>query len=635
MISQETIQELKDHGRLSELIGEYVELKKRGSAVLGLCPFHAEKSPSFSVSDERGFFHCFGCGESGNAITFLMKLQGLSFPDAVRLLCERWGVALKLENEPRQRVARIDVQKIYRVLHITRLFYQRELERADRKVQDYLQSRELSESAMNTFAIGFAPDSWNALTTFLLSKRVPEELLLSSGVSKRNRMGDLMDVFRGRLMFPIHSTPQRVCAFGGRLVPGLELETGSSEESPKYINSPESAVYHKNRTLYGLAHALPAIRQTKEITLVEGYMDVIGLWQAGVRNAVATCGTAVTSEHLRRLDQLSPRARVLFDGDSAGVNAAAKLFPMAHDVRIDMRVVFLPTGEDPDSYARAFKDNCAAALDTLGERSLLQCFIERFLRESDVEDIKGLSAALKTTIADQVAKVLSAIENPVLRTEMIREASFELAIGKEDLKRIVESQLPHAKRSPPASGSGEHPVNTVPEPLRDSEANPPISTFGRIDREILLGVMAGRSQAARDVLHTSELVFQLHDSARGFIEDFYEIFCNRQADESMLEKDVKSLLKDFGPSWIGLWREAQQLAADESFRVEEHLFQCLQSVRNVRDLERIQELNRDVEESRNQEEKENILREIFFLKGQVESRRRDGKGATAVSPSQR
>ncbi|RIL02772.1 MAG: DNA primase, partial [Proteobacteria bacterium] len=348
IVAQESIEEIKEKANLVDIIGEAVSLKRRGSSYVGLCPFHAEKTPSFHVREEK-FYHCFGCGESGNVISFVMRFRGLSFPEAIEELAGRCGVQLKFEKSGRKNVPLADKQALFKVNALALAWFSAQLKSAPPQVKDYINSRSLTREALAAFAIGFAPKEWSALTTFLRARKVPDEMILRCGLARRSPKGDLFDVFRARIIFPIFSDSKRVAAFGGRIIPEL-LEKEALNQAPKYLNSPESPIYFKSKVLFGLPQALSAIQQEREVWIVEGYMDVIGMWQAGIRNAVATCGTALTSEHAKRLKLLVKKVILLFDGDDAGRGAAGKAYDAFLNSGIDVCAAFLPQGEDPDSF---------------------------------------------------------------------------------------------------------------------------------------------------------------------------------------------------------------------------------------------------------------------------------------------
>ncbi len=337
-IQKEVIDEVVQRTDIIELIGEYIDLKKAGSNYKALCPFHNEKTPSFSVS-QKGFFHCFGCGESGNSISFIQKYLNLSFVEAVSELARRCGIKLNAqefedskENEVR------NLYKIAQEFYTMLLFQQTGVE-----AFDYFKQRKLSKETMESFSLGYSPDKWDALFKEFMRRGISPELAVSSGLIT-NKNNKYYDFFRNRAMFPIKDFLGRTIAFGGRQLVENKL-------AGKYINSSDSIVYDKKRTLFGIAEAKSFIRQKNEAFIVEGYLDVLSLAQAGIKNVVAPCGTALTSEQLLYLKKHT-NVNVLyflFDGDSAGEQAALRGIPFALEIGFDLRIIKLPIGQDPDT----------------------------------------------------------------------------------------------------------------------------------------------------------------------------------------------------------------------------------------------------------------------------------------------
>jgi DNA primase len=344
LIPQSFINDLLTRVDIVDVIDTRLTLKKAGKNYQALCPFHNEKSPSFSVSPEKQFYHCFGCGASGTALTFLLEFDRLDFVEAVETLARVAGVEVPREaggGRPQN-----DHGNLYAVLEQAQRFFRGALKEAPEGVA-YLKRRGLSGEVARDFGIGYAPEAWDALRKAL--KDVPEEQLLEAGLLIRNDNGKVYDRFRGRVMFPIKDTRGRIIGFGGRI-----LEAG--DHGPKYLNSPETPVFHKGRELYGLYEARRALRRLDRLVVVEGYMDVVALAQAGIANAVATLGTSATPDHFRKLYRHTEEVVCCFDGDNAGRQAAWRALesalPELGEGR-QLKFMFLPDGEDPDSLVRA------------------------------------------------------------------------------------------------------------------------------------------------------------------------------------------------------------------------------------------------------------------------------------------
>jgi DNA primase len=340
-IPQHFINDLLARVDIVELIGSRVALKKAGRNHQGLCPFHNEKTPSFTVSPDKQFYHCFGCRASGTALTFLIEYERLEFVEAVEALARTVGVEV-----PRERLARTqaDHSRLYEILGRAQNHFRQALKQAPEAIE-YLKARGVSGLAARDFGIGFAPDAWDGIARAFPD--VSEQVLFDAGLVTRNEQGRCYDRFRGRVMFPIRDTRGRVIAFGGRVM--------GRDDGPKYLNSPETAVFHKGRELYGLYEARRALRQIDRLIVVEGYMDVVALAQAGIANAVATLGTAATVDHFQKLYRYTDEVVCCFDGDTAGRQAAWRALESALPVLGEgrrLRFMFLPDGEDPDSLVR-------------------------------------------------------------------------------------------------------------------------------------------------------------------------------------------------------------------------------------------------------------------------------------------
>ena len=306
---------LKARADLIEIVSEKVDLKSRGANLFGLCPFHGEKSPSFSVRSDGSGYHCFGCGVSGNVFSFVMETQGLSFPDAVDYLGQRYGVEIKRSgSDPKTSFNR---SQLYELADAAQEFFRASLLVKQSPGLAYLAKRGITREAVEAYKLGYAPNDWDALVEFLKSKGLDLLQAQQLGLIGKNENGKAYSKYRGRLIFPIFKDTKRLIGFGGRLIPDLFSEQEQAS-NPKYINSAESPVYHKSRELFGYPQAQAAIRAAGFVYIVEGYLDVISLWQVGVKNVLATCGTALTVEHLAMLKHITKRITLLFDGDKAG-----------------------------------------------------------------------------------------------------------------------------------------------------------------------------------------------------------------------------------------------------------------------------------------------------------------------------
>lgn len=344
MNASDVKEEIKKTADIVEVIGQYVELKKRGQNHIGLCPFHSERSPSFTVNQSKQIYHCFGCGRGGDVFSFWMEYHNLTFPQSLKDLAERYNVALPRQtNLPAER-KKTELKEI--LSKINRLagnyFHEILLSSPEgRPGRDYLSSRHITGETISTFKLGYAPSRWDGLAKQLKSKGIPLKIAERAGLMVSRKDGDYYDRFRGRIIFPIFDLNQQIIGFGGRIL---------DDSLPKYINSPETPLYHKGSSLYGLDSAFRKIREAGLAILVEGYMDVLALRQHGISNVVATLGTALTSDQTRKLKGYTKNVVVLFDPDEAGREAALKSFPLFLKEGISAKVLVLPGGEDPDSF---------------------------------------------------------------------------------------------------------------------------------------------------------------------------------------------------------------------------------------------------------------------------------------------
>ncbi len=350
------IDEIKSRVDIVDLASEYLTLKKAGRNFIGLCPFHQEKTPSFTLNREKQIFYCFGCGQGGNVITFLMKIAGKSFPEAIKDLAQKAGIVLppritskeSLEKDSlREKIAELN-------LRAAQQFARNLYSPAGKDARQYLQDRGISEETIKQFRLGYVPDSWNSLTNHIEGSGIPLKLAEQAGLVIIGKEGKFYDRFRGRLIFPIENVFGEVIAFGGRI-----LDKGE----PKYLNSPESPVYIKGKNLYGLNKTKDAIRGRDFALIVEGYFDLISLVNAGISNVVATLGTALTREHLELLRRYTTNVVALFDPDAAGKKAIDRSLELFLETRMKARVLILPDDLDPDDYVKKFgKDNLEALI---------------------------------------------------------------------------------------------------------------------------------------------------------------------------------------------------------------------------------------------------------------------------------
>jgi DNA primase len=422
--SRDDIDKVRQSTNLVELVGAVTKVKRSGRSYMAICPFHQEKSPSMSIDPARGLYHCFGCQKGGDVFTFLEETQGLDFNEAVEELARRAG--LPLESDPgadRRRGRRNALHEAVR--RAIEVYHQRLKTGPDAgQARAYLRSRGYDADVVDEYRLGYAPDEWDVLVKELRAGGIGEQTMIDAGLARRGRGGRVYDYFRGRVMFPIHDLRGDPVGFGGRILSG---------EGAKYVNSPDSAVYNKSRLLYGLDRARSAIGRSGRSVVVEGYTDVIALHQAGISEAVATCGTSLTDEHFDLLRRFADRVVLAFDADEAGAEAARRTSELDAPVRLDldMRVAVMPDGGDPADIVQAGRvDEVVKAVD--GARPLLQFRLEREVARIDLSEPEGRARALHSA-ASQVAR----IGDPIARREYERFVARLVGVDLEDVARAI------------------------------------------------------------------------------------------------------------------------------------------------------------------------------------------------------
>ena len=426
------IDDLKNRADLVRIIEPYAPLKKKGANWMACCPFHQEKSPSFSVNPAKGFYKCFGCGKGGNAYTFLMEIEGLNFPEAVQRVAEMSGVPLpepvddkqfQKSKERREKKRQLSEQVI-ELNGIALEFWEAELQSKDKKAtaaREYLESRGISEEIQRQFRIGFSPDSWDSLLNRLTETGADEKLIEQSGlVSVNEEKERVFDRFRGRIMFPVLDVNGSPIAFGARAM---------GDDQPKYLNSPETPAYVKGQHLYGLFQSKESIRLKKFAILVEGYLDLIALYQFGITNVAASLGTAFTPEQSKLLSRFTKKVVINYDGDSAGMNAARRAIEELLPQDFEIKVLVLPNGQDPDDFIRAngteaYNEARGRAVPFLG-----------FALDAAVKGRSITNPKQKAEAIEDMMPLLSVIKNPIQKRESFDQSMDYFRVEDQGLKR--------------------------------------------------------------------------------------------------------------------------------------------------------------------------------------------------------
>lgn len=430
MIAPETIREVTDRIDIVDVVGEFVKLRRRGSNYLGLCPFHGEKTPSFNVSQSKGIFKCFGCGKSGNAITFVMEHEKYSYVEAIRWLARRYGITVEetaMSEEAREQMQ--ISESLYIVNGFAQKFFHEQLletEEGKNIALSYLEERGFNRPIIEKFGLGYNPDQPDALSREALKNQYNREVLLKSGLV-RSYQDRLQDNYRGRIIFPIHNNSGKIIGFGARII-------GKKDKAPKYINTPENEIYVKSRILYGSYFARHAIDRENECLLVEGYTDVLGLSQAGVENVVASGGTSLTIDQLRLIKKYTQNLTIIYDGDNAGIKAALRGLDMALEEGLNVRLVLIPDGEDPDSYVRQLGAEGFKAFIQDNKKDFILFLLDILLKDAGSDITKKNDAVNR--IAESLSKISKA-EDFTKQQEYIRQCSEILKIDEYGLTNLV------------------------------------------------------------------------------------------------------------------------------------------------------------------------------------------------------
>jgi len=423
-IPEEKIEQVREAADLLETVSQYVTLKKRGKSYVGLCPFHTEKTPSFNVDPVRGFYKCFGCGAGGNIFTFLMEMEKISFPEAVRQLAAKAGIDIPRYQEEDEERSR-EVELLYLVNKKAAEIYQGFLFETEegKKALGYWIKRGFTEESARQYGIGYAPDSWDGLLKTAGEHSLQQEALFKAGlVLPRKDGGGFYDRFRCRLMFPVYNPSGRIVGFGGRV-----LKKGKG--IPKYLNSPETLIYQKSRLLYGLFQSKNGIRARDQVIMVEGYTDVIRCHQEGLSCAVATSGTALTEEQARLLARYTKNVSLVYDGDSAGFTAALRGVDILYAAGLQVGIVALPRGSDPDTFG---KTEGGAGLEALLKQSvsLIDFKMEKLRREGGLK-----TAAQRAAAARELMASVRRVRDPIEKNLMIKEIAEKLEVDEALLLR--------------------------------------------------------------------------------------------------------------------------------------------------------------------------------------------------------
>lgn len=439
MIPKETVDLILDTARIEEVIGDFVTLKRRGSSYVACCPFHNEKTPSFHVTPSRGIYKCFGCGKAGSAVGFVMEYEHMTYPEALRYLARKYNIDVQEEEETAEQIAaRQRTESLMAVSEFARKFFCDQLQEPEGHAVGYryYRNRHIEDATIGQWSLGWAPSGRSALVDAARAAGYKEEYLVDAGLAIRQDNGTLVDKFRERVMFPIHSVSGRVIAFSGR--------TLKADNPAKYVNSPETEIYIKSRNLLGIYFAKSEMAKQDRCILVEGNVDVVMMHQMGVTNVVASCGTALTEEQIRLIKRFTENVTIMYDGDSAGLHAAIRAIGLILKEGMNARVVFLPDGDDPDSFAQKHTLEEIREFIAEHEQDGIAFKTDLLLKEAGEDPVR--KAGMINEIADTVADIPDPIKRQVYVDTVARRFDIDADIIQERVRKTREKNRADASK---------------------------------------------------------------------------------------------------------------------------------------------------------------------------------------------
>ena len=578
--SEEIIEEVRQSNDIVDIISQYVRLKRSGRNFFGLCPFHNEKSPSFSVSPDKQIFHCFGCGVGGNVFTFLTKIEGINFIEAVQMLAERSNIQLPTLENNGDSAKELLKSKIYKLNEFTANYYHERLYKPESKIaQEYIKKRKLSNETLKSFKIGFS-GKFNELYKELKKQGFEDKEMFESGLINRNERGEYIDRYRNRLMFPICDARGRVIAFGGRVL---------DDSKPKYINSPENVVYSKGRNLFGLNVAKKG--DIKKILVVEGYMDVISLHQRGITNVVAPLGTALTQQQGWLLRKNSEQIILSFDSDEAGLTAKIRALDILQDMGCDIRILQMDGAKDPDEYIIKYGN---ARFNNLIEKALS---VIEFKVKVLKQNLNLESTNDKIKFLNEIAKLISKVDNTMEKEVYIEKISKQYDISKEAIYAEVNKLTYSANKSE-----------------KVLEKNKPVITHKKIQKEQVSKAVRKRENTIISILLIGDLnIFEIirqNIKIEDFKDEINKSIASKLYEEfSKRNNNINSIIDALEPEEQSHITEI--MADDYEIKdVEKAIDDIMQSYEkeklNNRKFEILEMLEKDI----NQEEKKNLEKEL-------------------------
>ena len=502
-ISNDTTEKVRERVDIEEVVNDYVTLKKKGQNLWACCPFHQEKTPSFSVSPAKQIYKCFGCGKAGDPIQFIMDIEGIGFVEAIRHLATRYGIEIEEESnnaDPEAIQAYNEKESLFIALNFAREFFQQNLgtEEGQSIGLSYFKERGFTPAIIEKFQLGYAMDSWDRLLVQAKKSGFETGILLKAGLilERENNPGNYYDRFRGRVVFPIHNLSGKPIAFGARILT-------QDKKQPKYINSPETAIYHKSDVLYGIFQAKQAIRQEDNCYLVEGYTDVVSMHLSGIENVAASSGTSLTESQIKLIKRFTDNVTVLYDGDAAGIQASLRGVDLLLEGGLNVKTVVFPDGEDPDSFARKTGAADFRRFIETQAKDFIQFKIDFFTRDAANDPIKRAEAIR------QVVGSIARIPDPITRSVYARESARLLSMEEDLLLAELNRQL--LKTHQKAAGqSREHPTTPVEAllPVDPEREEKPVPRQQKEERELIRILINYGFEKVSDEMHVCEYLLE-------------------------------------------------------------------------------------------------------------------------------
>ncbi len=587
-IPDEILQKIQDALDIVDVISDYVKLNKTGRNFKALCPFHTEKTPSFIVSPDKQIYHCFGCGEGGNMFSFIMKYLNVKFPEAAEILADKAGIKIPKESN-NKKSSKTD--KFYQINKLVAQYYFSQLQKSEYAIK-YIKRRGLGKDIVSKFNIGYAKDEWDQVLKFIKKKKISPDLLEKTGLVLSKESAGYYDRFRNRIMFPIFDISSRVLAFGGRAL--------NDNSTAKYINSPETEIYSKRKHLYGLNFAKPYIREQDEIIVVEGYIDVLSLYQHGIKNVVSNLGTALTKEHISKIKRFTDNVLVVYDSDEAGKLASLRNLDLLIEEDMKVKLICLPSGKDPDDYIREFKKDSFLNL-VKNAKDLLDYKLEVLDYKSKESNIRE-----KKEVIEDILMTIGKVSDEILRNEYLNRLSDFAATGIKE--EVLRRQLQSLLKKVPVFSSRNY--------LNSDKINVEISSNDRVSstEKLLLRAMledVATLTVAKNNLNPDDLK---SDIVKKIVNTIFELDCFNERielDKLMIHLEDKKCNKLLAEIFCEFETMAQH---------KETLNDCIKSIEIDKLNSQLLDLKTKLKEANSEQKKEllfsysNVCKEITNLK---------------------